>query len=248
MRGMRGVISWNGSRSDQFGIGIEKYPVYTKPKRKIETYEIPGRNGDIVIAQDAWENVEQEYEIFAGDGVRASVPGYFQSIAEWLCAPKGYCELWDDFDPMHFRMAYFEGPFDIDSVGAGNVGRAKITFNCKPQRYLIEGKTGVEITAATTIYNYTMYASRPLVFVERSAAGNGTVSVNGTVFTITGIPASGLYIDCEEMNCYDTNGTNQNSIVASSTSEFATLRPGENNIGLTGNVSKVTITPRWFEI
>ena len=64
---MNGVISWNGKRSDQFGVAVEKFPTYQKPERKRETFSVPGRNGDIVLMQDAWENITQEYEIFAGN-------------------------------------------------------------------------------------------------------------------------------------------------------------------------------------
>lgn len=246
---MRGLISWNGERSDQFGIDVEKYPTVTRPQRKMDKYTIPGRNGDIIMMQDAWENVEQKYDIIAGDGVQGAASSVFSSIASWLCAPKGYCKLWDDFDPGYYRMAYFQGPFDQVALSSGRYARATVSFICKPQKYLIAGSEQVEITGTDTIYNYTVYNARPLIFVERKAAtGNGTVTVNGTVFTITGIPADGLYIDCESMNCYDTNNNNVNNIVASSTSEFAKLQPGENAIGFTGKVNKLIITPRFFEI
>ena len=245
----RGVISWNGERSDQYGIEVEKYPNFSKPKRKIDVYNVPGRSGDIIMMQDAWENVEQKYEIWAGTGEPNSVAGSFSGVGDWLFSPSGYCELWDDFDPLHYRLGYFVGPFDISSLGVGRVGRATITFVCKPQRYLVSGKEPILISSApAAIHNPTGFASKPLVFVERSASGNGTVTVNGTVFTITDISQSGIYIDCEKMDCYDANGNNANSHVSSSTSKFAVLDPGSNAIGFTGYVQSVAITPRWFEI
>lgn len=246
---MRGVISWAGKRSDQFGITVEKYPGYTKPERKVDRYNVPGRNGDIVLMQDAWENVEQSYQIVAGDGEMHSVPGSFGMVADWLCSPKGYCELWDEFDPTHFRLACFIGSFDVDSLSVGRVGRTTIRFDCKPQRFLMSGKAEIVISSSPAVVsNPTAYNARPLLFVQRSGSGSGTVTVNGTVFTISDIPTAGLYIDCEEMNCYDSNYNNMNNVVSSSTSEFAILSPGQNSIGFTGRVQRVTITPRWFEI
>lgn len=245
----RGIISWNGEHSDQYGIEVEKYPSFQKPQRKFDKYTVPGRNGDIIMMQDAWENVEQKYDIFAGSGEKHSVPDSFSCVADWLFSPDGYCELWDDFDPAHFRLAYVSGPVDVNSLSIGRVGRATVTFNCKPQRFLMSGKDPVKITAAPfTIYNQTAFAAKPLIFVERSASGDGTVSVNGTVFSITGLPEHGLYIDCDGLNCFDTNGNNMNNIVSSNTNEFATLKPGQNPIGFTGNVASVSITPRWFEL
>lgn len=246
---MRGVIKWNGALSDQFGIDIEKYPNYTKPKRKMDVYSVPGRSGDIIMMQNAWDNTEQEYDIVAGSDAEHSVQVAFDKVADWLCSPKGYCELWDSFDPEHFRLAYFEGPLDVESFAIGRGGRAKISFNCKPQRYLVAGKLVTSFKSATSrIYNPTAYDAKPLLFIERSAAGNGTVTVNGTMFTITDIPDVGLYIDCDELNCYDPNGNNMNSRVVSSSSEFALLSPGYNVIGITGNIDTVSITPHWFEI
>ena len=245
----RGIISWNGERSDQYGIYVEKYPNFTKPLRKFDKYTVPGRNGDIIMMQDAWENVEQKYDIFAGSGEKHSVPDSFSSVAAWLYSPSGYCELWDDFDPAHYRLAYLSGQVDIESLSIGRVARATVVFNCKPQRFLMSGKEPVKITGTPfVIYNQTAFASKPLVFVERSAAGDGTVMVNGTEFSLTDIPTSGLYIDCEILQCYDGVGMNANSHVSSSTSEFATLKPGTNNIGFTGNIQSVSITPRWFDL
>ena len=73
---MTGLISWNGQRSDQFGIMVEKFPDYSRPRRKFDSYTIPGRNGDLIMMQDAWENVEQRYSIAAGSGEQKGVfPG-----------------------------------------------------------------------------------------------------------------------------------------------------------------------------
>lgn len=245
---MKGLISWNGVRSDQFGIEIEKFPNYARPQRKFDKYTIPGRNGDIVVMQDAWENVEQQYEIIAGDGEQSSVPGYFATIADWLCSPTGYCELWDDFDPGYFRLAYFSGNFDVEALSVGQYGRTTVTFICKPQRYLVSGREQVEFTATGQLFNFTSYRAQPLIFVQGTTNGNGTVTIGQTVYTITGIPAKGLYIDCDSMNCYDGDGANANSKVSSNTGAFGRLEPGESAVGFTGAVSKVTVTPRWFEI
>ena len=244
---MNGVISWNGKRSDQFGITVEKFPTYQKPERKRETFSVPGRNGDIVLMQDAWENITQEYEIFAGNGKRASIPGGFSRVSDWLYGPSGYCELWDDFDPDHYRLAYFTGPFDIEPSLLGRTGRTTISFNCKPQRFLMSGKSPIRFTTSGTMINPTPYKARPLLKVTKSGSGSGTVTVNGTIFTINSIQ-SVVYIDCDEMNCYDNNGVNQNSMVISSTSEFAVLDHGENVVAFTGSVTAVEITPRWYEL
>ena len=239
------MITWNGVTSDSLGIFVEAAPEYEKPARKVDVYSVPGRSGDIIRPQNAWNNVKQSYEIFAGDGSEHAVPGAFSSVAAWLYGPSGYQRLEDDFDPTHFRLAHFVGPFDVENI-MSRVGRATIEFDCKPQRFLNSGEESEIILTADTITNPTAFASRPLLLVTGGGL-SGTVTVNGTVFTIsdTSVP---VYIDCETMNCYDGNGNNKNSVVSSSTSEFATLAPGSNSIGFGGAVSSVTITPRWWEL
>lgn len=240
------MITWNGVTSDSLNILVESVPDYEKPARKVEIYSVPGRNGDIVRVQDAWKNTRQAYRISAGDGTMHSVPGAFSSVASWLYGPTGYQRLEEDFDTTHFRLARFDGPFSVENVMT-RTGRALIIFDCKPQRFLVSGETPVTIiNASETITNPTIFNARPLLLVT-GGGQEGIVSVNGTTFTIsdTTVP---VYIDCETMDCYDSSGNNLNSIVSSSTSEFAVLEPGENSIGLDGAVSTVQITPRWWEL
>lgn len=239
------MITWNNVSSDDLGIYVEAAPEYVKPQRKVDVYSVPGRSGDIIRPQNAWHNAKQEYSIFAGDGSEHDVPGAFSNVAAWLYGPAGYQRLEDDFDPEHFRLAHFDGPFDIENIMT-RVGRATITFDCKPQRFLKSGETAETFIIPGTITNPTAFASRPLLLVTGGGV-EGTVTINGTVFAIsdTTVP---IYIDCDSMNCYDGSGNNKNAIVSSSTSEFATLAPGSNSIGFAGAVSTVQITPRWWEI
>lgn len=243
-----GIITWNGVRSDTLGIKVEKYPNYTKPKRKMDVYNIPGRNGDIVMMQDAWENVEQKYDIWVGDDADHSIHDIFTAVANWLYAPTGYKRLSDDFDSDHFRFAYLAGPVDIESLSIGRAGKATLTFVCKPQRFLVSGGISIIISSADNIANPTTFSSKPLIYVERSSAGSGTVLVGNTRLTISELPANGLTIDCEEHRCYDGSGNNMNAYVSSSTNEFPVMVSGNNGISFTGNISYVSVTPRWFDI
>lgn len=246
---MNGVISWNGVRSDSFGIIVEKYPSRTKPNRKITAYSIPGRNGDIIMPQDAWDNVEQKYDLILGDGENYSATEILDEVTGWLCGPSGYCELWDDFDPGHYRRAYIKGAYTLDPVAIGRAGRVTVTFVCDPRRFLLTEQRSTTISSSPgTIYNETAFKAKPLIKVNRSGSSAATVTIGSTIFSITSIPSGGLWIDCEAMVCYNSNNVNQNSIVSSSTSEFAVLEPGNNTIAFTGGASSLEITPNFFEI
>lgn len=240
-----GVITFDGKASSDYALTVERYPNYQKPQRKMDVYSVPGRTGDILHVQDAWEDVKQEYDIFAGTGEDDSVPDDFSDVADWLYSAKGYCVLRDDFDSTHYRKAYFSGPFDVENL-LSRTGRATISFTCKAPRYRDAGTAPIVVLTSSTISNPTAFASRPLLKVEGTQSG-GTVTVNGTVFTISNLTTP-IFIDCEEMNCYDLNGNNRNGDVSSSTSEFAILKPGSNSVSFTGNITKVTVTPFYWDL
>lgn len=247
---MIGTITWDGVRSDRLGVFVETYPTYNRPARKKDTYQIPGRNGDLVMMQDAWENVRQEYNIIIGDGSVYSSQRDLDGISQWLLSPSGYCELYDDFDKDHYRLAYYAGGFEAVAIARGEAARVKIAFECQPQRYLFTGRAQTVRTASpSSIYNPTLYKSRPLLFIKfADVDGARTVTVAGTTFTVSADAPSEIYIDCESMDCYTAGGSNVNSLVSSSTSEFATLNPGSNVISFGLGVESVWITPRWFDI
>lgn len=124
-----GVITWNGVASDTLGIIVSKVPSLNRPQRKYNSYSVPGRNGDIIVMQDAYAEYEQEYEIFALDGAQVDA----RAIVDWLYQD-GWCQLSDDWEPDYYRMAYFVGPVDIEPI-LEEAAVCTITFRCRPQRF-----------------------------------------------------------------------------------------------------------------
>lgn len=235
------MITWNGKSSDDYGVIFETVPMQTHPARKVEIVSIPGRNGDLLIPENAWENYEQEYDIFAGDA-DDTAPAAFLNVASWLFEPAGYALLVDDFYPGYFRMAHFDGPFDVEFT-LTRVGQARIAFNCKPQWYLNSGLAQQNYTEAGTITNPTLYTARPNIRVY----GSGTVGIGSQTITIASHSWPYIDIDCEAMDArYEAN--NANNKVTVTGSDFPTLPAGDTGITLGGNVTRVQIQPRWWTI
>lgn len=235
-----GAIIWAGKSSQDFGIVVENPPAIKRPARKFTKYTVPGRNGDIVEQQDAWDNYTQTYTIWAGGNDYGSAPITYSAISSWLLSPKGYQRLEDNFEPDIFREAYFVGPMEADNL-LTKVGRCELSFVCKPQRFLKIGEKTTSYTQTSDLYNPTQFDAKPLIKVMGS--GDGTVTLNGVTMTITGM-TDYLYIDCEAMNVYRQEVENMNSLVSGS---FPTISPGMNTLAFTG-VTRVDITPRYFEI
>lgn len=230
-------IYWNGASSADYGIGVEKHPNSTRPERKIDVYSVPGRNGDIIMSQNAWENVTQSYEIFLTHGEAFRDLTFQQSanyLADWLFSPSGYCKLSDDWEPDVFRMAYVKGPVDLENLFSVS-GRATVEFICKPQRYLNAGQTEIAIDTATvnTVENPTIYPASPIITVpvQSGVTFPLTMTIGAYVLTITAASAVTI-IDCEEQDCRGTAGSNMNPYVQLTSGEFPKLAPGMNTVTL----------------
>lgn len=235
---MSDYIAYDGVLSTTLGIVITAAPEITVPERKGKSYSVPGRNGDIIRQQNAWENVEQVYEIAYWD----DYPADTAAIAAWLHKGRGYRRLRDTFDASHYRLAYV-----ANEMGTVNMmrttGTAKLTFVCDPRRFLVSGETETSYSASATVTNPTVFTAKPKVKVYGS--GSGTVSVGGNTMQIDSI-TSGMILDGEAQNATNAAGTaNYNQYV---TGEWPELSAGANTVSFTGGVTSVTITPNYWEL
>lgn len=232
---MRGEITWAGVALSSLGnVLIEEAPETNRPARKVDRYEVPGRNGDIVVPQNAWENVPREYAlaIYAGDYNEMA-----SALMSWLYAPVGYQRLQDSFDAYVYRLAYVSAETDIDNL-KNTDGRCRIEFECDPRRFLLSGETAV---TGGNVTNPTAFVAKPIITVRGS--GSGTVSCGGKTLTISGI-VDGMILDCERMNAYEGT-TNLNNLVSGG---FPVIPGGAQEITFTGGVTSVEVVPNWWTI
>lgn len=109
------MIFWAGVSSDDVHVVVERYPDVELPARKLDTQAVPGRNGDLLFPQDAYQNYVQAYSIYIS-AERMRLPRAMRAVADWLCGPRGYQKLEDSYDVETYRRAYFAGPLDVESV------------------------------------------------------------------------------------------------------------------------------------
>ena len=143
-------ITWNGVSSDTIGVIVEKIPNRYVPTRRFSPQQVAGRNGNILLVDKAFPNVEQEYEVYLS-AESHGLPSVARACSEWLMGPDGYCRLTDSYDTTVYREAFLMGGFDIENI-LNKFGRCTITFSCKPQKYLLTGDTPIEIPAGITTY------------------------------------------------------------------------------------------------
>lgn len=219
---------------------IASAPKIVRSERKMTVTPIPGSNREVVEMEDAWEAYDQPYSLFVGDATKDSIQEPLNEVARVL-SKKGWQILLDDYEPDIYRLAYFQGDFNVNNKRT-RVGTFDISFRCRAERFLISGNTPISVSSGSSIFNPTAYASKPLITI--SGSGNGTLTVNGTTMSFTGI-VDYLNIDSDIQDCYRLPTENRNNNM---TGSFPVLSPGDNPVSFSGGITSVTITPKWFII
>lgn len=256
---MPNSITWHGVPSDTLNIKVERFPNHNRPLQKYERVSVPGRNGDLIFWQDAWNNYQQDYEIFAGTGSRGSTAATFNDIMSWLCpaetAPTitdhinltvgGYKRLVDTYEPNVIRLATYSVSTDIADAWT-RYGQTMLSFDCRPERFTSDAFTMISKTSSGGyVTNPTDRPAKP--FIKVYGSGTGTLTVNGYKITITGL-TDYLHIDCDSQNCFRQLAENRNSLITLATG-FPVLAPsGRSTISWTGGITKVEIYPRWWRL
>lgn len=123
-----------GKECDMFVLGKG---VFGAPSRDVTQIHVPGRNGDILIDNGGWNNVDVTYSSCC---ILSNFRENAAKLRGYLMANPGYHELTDPYNPDEARYAEFRGPFtpEVFTAKGNNAGMFDLTFNCKPQRFLRE--------------------------------------------------------------------------------------------------------------
>ena len=234
---MRSFFTFGPIKSIDYGVWISGEGTFNRPKRAYTEKTIPGRNGTLLIDEGRFLNVDLVYPAFIAD----DMPGRIDAFLNDLASMTGYQRLEDTYHPYEFRMAQFTGEVKVQTEGYMNRhGGFNISFNTMPQRYLKSGEKAIAFTANGTILNRTQMPSKPFLRVFGSAAG--TVGIGSQTITISAIDGY-VDIDCEIMDAYKGT-TNCNGNVAFTGP--ITIPAGAHGITMTGGITKVEISPRWY--
>ena len=233
-----GVIIFNNKSSADCRIQVAHPPGYAYPERDYTITHIPGRNGDIIQDNGCYKNVERTYEV-SFDVPNEDFATYANAVSAWLHSTTGYARLEDSYEPNYYRMATYQESNIFENL-YNQAGTATIVFECKPQRFLKTGDNIIAIQNSLTIMNPTGFEAYPLFKVTGTS---GVLTVNGNSITFSSIDGF-VMLDCELQDAYKEN-INKNSTISGT---FPVLKPGSNMISWTGNISSVTMKPRWWTI
>lgn len=243
--------------SSDYGIVVESPPDRDFPSRKVSRVSIPGRNGDYIIDSDSYDNTYRQYEIAFGSFYREDFFTLSNRVRAWLnnaSGPDEYYRLSDTYEPEIYRMARFDEAGSFSNI-LNYAGRTTIRFNCKPQRFLVDGDKTFDLSSVSnrTINNLYM-PSKPLINIR--GTGDAVLAIGPVSININGLTSNEqITIDCETMQAYYASGStiiNKNSKIELLDGVFPVLATGENTItigaqsGKTFSKTEFKISPRWW--
>lgn len=236
---------------------IDTSEAFNKPKKNVETVSIPGRNGDLIIDYGTWQNVVITYPCM----IKGNFETKFQALLNNLGTLSGYHKIECTNDTTHYRMGAPIVPQAPTVKRVNEDGYFDLSFNCKPQRFLVSGLTPITVSNGTTITNPTGFEAMPYLLFDNihtysvklengyslTAAQYREVQITATLDAIW-YPT--LVIDSEMMECY-LQGDPQpaNSAVVLSPNVFPVLygADGLNKTKITTNYN-FRIQPNWWEL
>lgn len=232
-----------GSDLSEFGVVPSGEGTYNAAERDLEIFSIEGRNGDLVVDKGRYRNIPVKYPI----SIVRKFPYNAAALRAFLGGLRGYVRIEDEYHPDYFRMGYLTGSLDFVVGHLHRFGEATLHFNCKPQRFLIDGEVAVPFQEPSILINHTNEIALPLITVCGNGAGE--LSVGGVTVSILALEDQ-VTLDCEIQNAYrrvgDAPPENKNGEISAPV--FPVLNPGVNAVSWTGGITKVDIIPRWWTL
>lgn len=235
---MLGEITLNGISSRDFNVYLTDAEAYGMPERDVKSIEIDGRNGNLIIDNGRYKNRDISYPCVIIDNFMEN----YSAFLGYILNQRGYIRIESSFNPDEYVLGVFKNKTDVTTTTFREKGRFNIEFERKPQRFIKEGEFPIEFNSSGTIFNPYNGNARPLVRVY----GTGSISIGDITITINSVNQY-VDIDCEIQDAYKDT-TNCNGNITLNNSKFFELEPGNNNISISGNISKIEIIPRWWRL
>ena len=106
---------YNGVSSLDMGLRIESKNVFSAPEYDVTFQSIPGRNGDLILPNGRYPNVQVTYSVFLPAKSIAELAEKITKVKAWLYGEQNaYHTLSDSYDTVYTRKAVYSGSLDIE--------------------------------------------------------------------------------------------------------------------------------------
>lgn len=268
---MGNYFIYGNVNSADYGVWISGSGTFNKPKRRVQKFSVPGRNGDLTIDEGSFENVTVTYPAFISRGFEHR----FNEFIAAMQAQTGYQRLQDTYDADHFRQALFCEEQEPEVLTLNRTGKFELEFDCMPQRFLVSWDEWIDIGVGPVygleIHNPTNYNAIPIfrtvgagIFYVSNAVSELqglTWSVRITEPTVGSLPDY-IDIDCEMEECYTIVNPGQwdkrydywNKVVTltqplGSPWQFPIIyKNADTSIAVGGDFTSLKVKPRFWEL
>lgn len=235
----------NGRDSRDFGIYVIDGNIFDFAIRDYETYQVPGRTGDLSFDHGRWKNITLTLKCAAVDNGCDKLEAWRAFLLSGMNASKdrlgdlhsgyyGSYKIETSIEPEIYRIGM------VKSVSSPQVSLpdggafVEVSFDCSPKKYLKSGEESMDITMVNVpIINPTYYAARPLIEVK-AYDDYRYIRIVNTIYddtdysihcreeyTIYLHTQEKLVIDCETKNVTKADtGANYNNYVSLSGDDF----------------------------
>lgn len=223
---MTGNLIFGGISAADYGISVDCSQSFATPQRRVETAQVLGRNGDIVLYDPGtFDDVVISYPCFIPSDFTSRFPDFMAHIH----AKRGRQALRDSAHPDRYRTAIFQQAITPQTGVYNKSGVFTLQFACGPW-WLDSGMTPIDYTEDGEITNPTQFTSKPTYYIE----GVGTVTIGSASFTTTASPTTINVANMETTNPF--------------TGSYINITPGTFSVTLGEGVTLLRITPYWWTI
>ena len=226
-------FEWNGERSTAHGVYVQEQPPITMPKERSTQTTIPGRPGSLTTLEgdDVYDDLTLTATCFIRD------PALIPDITAWL---KGGGTVAFANRPGGFYHARVSNQIPFEKILRGNPHCSfAVNFRCSPPFWYVSNPDEVTITTSSyVLVNPGSIYAEPIIHVYGS--GDATIIVNSTFVELEGIEDS-IVLNSVVQEAYQ----GETLLNERMSGDFPVLKPGNNLISWTGDVSRLVIQPNW---
>lgn len=213
--------------SRELGLYMERCPEKISPKRRDDTFTVPGRHGNLTTTDGTYDTYIRSAEFIVRDETKIDeICSHFKGIG-WIVF---------DSEPERKYKARVANQIEFLHV-IKNIKRFAVEFEVQPFGYEVLAQI-VTSSAPFNLFNYGTFESEPVITLFGS--GNINLYINDQNIQLKQITDQ-ITIDSENLNAYNDTTSMNNKMVG----DFPILALGLNNISWSGNVTKVQIKPNW---
>jgi len=233
---MRNELVFAGTNLIEYGVRqVDSIDAWVKPLRKVSKVVIPGRDGDLLIDEESFENVVVPYKLIIPNNFKEN----YLALSDWMSGIGDYQRLEFSGDPNVYRMARIQS--DLSPVVGAFIrsGTVTVSFDCKPQRWLKSGEKWITVTDGSVLLNPTSQKAKPIIRLY----GTGSIMLGSKTITVNTAGTEYIDFDAETLDAHE-GAVNRNGNISIDFDNLSLAK--RTGIALNGLTAKVM--PRWWSV